>query len=122
MTGEENASWLFTPDRLVVSGGDVTFKVTNKMKAEHDFVVSPLGDTSKYVAGAMMPGMAHNDDYSSFKGTELLADLAPGKTDTKTFKLTPGLWVAACYMSSKATDGSTFLHRDHGQRIVFMVK
>jgi uncharacterized cupredoxin-like copper-binding protein len=122
MTGDEKTSWLFSPDRLVVSAGEVTFKVTNNMKAEHDFVVSPIGDTSKYVAAAMMPGMTHNDDYSSFKGTELLEDLAPGKTESKTFKLTPGLWVAACYMTSTGSDGAAFLHRDHGQRFVFMVK
>lgn len=122
MNGDEKASWLFAPDRLVVSAGDVTFKVTNTMKEEHDFVVSPVGDTSKYVAAAMMPGMSHNDDYSSFKGTELLKDLAPGKTDTKTLKLAPGLWMAACYMTSTGSDGTMFLHRDHGQRIVFLVK
>jgi len=122
MKGDEAASWLFVPDRLVVSAGDVAFKVTNNMKVEHDFVVNPQRDTSKYVSTAVMPGMAHSDDYSSFKGTELIADLAPGKSDSKTLKLTPGLYVAACYMVSKAADGTSFIHRDRGQRIVFEVR
>ncbi len=123
MTGDEAGSWLFVPDRLIVPAGTVTFKVTNRMKQAHDFVVSPQGDTSKYVASSLMPGMAmHNDDYSSFKGTELLEDLDPGKTETKTFTLTPGTWVVACYMTSKATDGTSFIHRDRGQRFVFEVR
>ena len=37
-------------------------------------------------------------------------------------KLTPGVWCAACYMVSKGTDGTSFIHRDRGQRFVFLVK
>lgn len=122
MNGDEKASWLFSPDRLVVPAGDVTFKVTNSMKAEHDFVVHPLGDTTKVVNMALMPGMGHIEDWSVIKGTELFEDLEPGKTGTKTLKLTPGLYMAACYMVSKVADGTSFIHRDRGQRIVFEVR
>ncbi|HZP97310.1 MAG TPA: hypothetical protein VFC31_13405 [Candidatus Limnocylindria bacterium] len=122
MKGDEAASWLFVPDRLVVTAGEVAFKVTNNMKVEHDFVVSPVIDTTVLVTTKIDMGMAHGFDYGKIKGTELLADLAPGKSDTKTLKLAPGLYVAACYMVGKAADGTSFLHRDRGQRFVFEVK
>jgi len=122
MKGDEAASWLLVPDRLVVNAGDVTFKVTNSMKNEHDFVVSPVIDTTKLVTTKLDMGMASGFDYGTIKGTELFVDLAPGKSDTKTLKLAPGLYVAACYMVSKAADGTSFLHRDQGQRFVFEVK
>lgn len=122
MKGDEAASWLFVPDRLVVSAGDVAFKVTNGMKVEHDFVVSPVIDTTVLVTTKIDMGMAHGFDYGKIKGTELIEDLAPGKSDTKTLKLTPGLYVAACYMTSKAADGTSFIHRDRGQRVVFEVR
>lgn len=126
MTGDEKASWLFVPDRLVLSAGEITFKATNKMKAEHDFVVHPLLDTTKVVGAALMPSMGgmggHIEDWTMVKGTELFEDLAPGKTETKTLKLGPGLYMAACYMTSKAADGTSFIHRDRGQRVVFEVK
>lgn len=69
-----------------------------------------------------MPGMGHIEDWSVIRGTELFEDLGPGKTETKTLKLTPGFYVASCYMLSKAADGTSFIHRDKGQRIVFVVK
>lgn len=122
MKGEEAGSWLFVPDRIVVPAGDVTFKVTNAMKAEHDFVVHPLIDTTKVVGMALMPGMGHIEDWSMVKGTELFEDLGPGKSETKTLKLSPGLYMAACYMVSKAADGTSFIHRDRGQRVVFEVR
>ncbi len=122
MKGDEAGSWLFVPDRLVVSAGEVNFKVTNSMKVEHDFVVSPVGDTTVLVTTKIDMGMSHGFDYGKIKGTELMEDLAPGKSDTKTLKLTPGLYVAACYMISTGADGTAFMHRDRGQRIVFQVK
>lgn len=122
MKGDEAASWLFVPDRLVVSAGEVAFKVTNSMKVEHDFVVNPLIDTTVLVTTKLDMGMAHGFDYGKIKGTELFEDLAAGKIGTKTLTLAPGLYVAACYMVSKAADGTSFIHRDRGQRFVFEVK
>ncbi|MBI4493003.1 MAG: hypothetical protein HY690_09440 [Chloroflexi bacterium] len=114
------SSWLFYPDRLVVKAGEVTFSVTNNMKEEHDFVVYPLGDISEFIKMRLQGG--EHGEYDSIKGNELIEDLSPGKTLQKTFKLTPGLWVAACFMSSKNQDGSTFIHRDRGQRFTFLAK
>ncbi len=122
MKGEEKGPWLFVPDRLLVSAGVVTFKVTNGMKAEHDFVVSPVTDTTVLVTTKIDMGMAHGFDYGKIKGTELFEDLAAGTSGTKTLTLAPGTYVAACYMVSKASDGTPFLHRDMGQRFVFEVK
>lgn len=121
MKGEEAGAWVFVPDKLVVPAGDVTFKVTNSMKAEHDFVVHPLGDLTQLVT-SKLKGAGHGFDYGMVKGTELMEDLPAGKTDSKTVKLTPGLYVAACYMVSKQPDGTPFLHSDRGQRFVFTVK
>lgn len=121
MKGEETSSWLFVPDHLVLSAGEVNFKATNSMMMEHDFVLHPLGDITPLVTFKLQ-GPGSGFDYGKVKGTELFADLPAGKTDTKTFKLTPGYWVAACYMVSKGTDGTSFIHRDRGQRIVFLVK
>lgn len=122
MKGDEAASWPFVPDRLVVSAGEVAFKVTNSMKVEHDFVVNPLIDTTVLVTTKLDMGISHGFDYGKINGTELFEDLAPGKTETKTLKLTPGLYVAACYMVSKAADGTSFIHRDRGQRFTFEVR
>ena len=121
MKGEETGSWLFVPDRLVLSAGEVSFKVTNSMMMEHDLVLHPLGDITPLVTFKLQ-GPGKGFDYMKVKGTELFEDLPAGKTDTKPFKLTPGYWVAACYMVSKGTDGTSFMHRDRGQRIVFLVK
>lgn len=121
MKGEEAGSWLFVPDRLVVSAGDVTFKVTNSMKTVHDVVLHPLGDITTLVT-FKLKGPGSGFDYGKVKGTELFEDVPIGKTETKTMKLTPGLWVAACYIAGTNADGSKFMHRDRGQRITFLVK
>ncbi len=118
MKGEEAGAWLFVPDKLVVPAGDVTFKVTNSMKMEHDFKVHPLGDISAFVT-KKLTGVK---DYASIKAIGLLDDVPAGKTETKTTKLTPGLWVGACYILAKNPDGTPFLHSDRGQRFVFTVK
>lgn len=121
MKGEETGSWLFVPDRLALSAGEVSFKVTNSMKVEHDLVLHPLGDITKLVTFKLQ-GPGSGFDYATVKGTELFEDLPAGKTDTKTFKLTPGYWVGACYMVGKNADGTKFMHRDRGQRVTFLVK
>lgn len=120
MKGEETGAWLFVPDRLVVPAGDVTFKVTNSMKMEHDFVVHPIGDVTSLVAFKLQG--KHGFDYATLKGAELIGDLPAGKSDSKTMKLTPGYWVAACYIAAKDPDGTSFIHSDRGQRFVFQVK
>jgi len=115
-----NGSWLFIPDKLAATAGDVAFKVTNNMKVEHDFVVKPLGDISKAVAASLKGG--HDTGFDELGAVELFGNLAPGKTDTKSTKLTPGYWEMACYMVGKNADGTAFQHRDMGQHIVFLVK
>lgn len=122
MKGDEAASWLFVPDRLVVRAGEVTFKVTNGMKQEHDLVVNEAGDTTALVTAELDMGMAHGFDYAKIRGTELFEDLGAGKTGQKALRLAPGRYVAACYMVSKAADGTPFLHRDRGQRFAFEVR
>jgi uncharacterized cupredoxin-like copper-binding protein len=117
--GDFASSWSFVPDTLAVPAGDVTFKVTNNLKESHDFVVYPLGDISAFVAKALSGA---DPDVSTIKGQELLSDLPAGKSDQKTMKLTPGVWAAACFMVSKNPDGTSFLHRDRGQRFTFSVQ
>lgn len=114
-----NGSWVFIPDHLVATAGDVAFKVTNNMKVEHDFVVSPLGDVSAEIATGLKTGADIDLDAPA---VPVFEDLGAGKTDSKTIKLTPGTYIMACYMVSKNADGTSFLHRDMGQRIVFIVK
>ena len=118
MTGDPNGSWVFVPDRLEVTAGDVGFKATNQMKMNHDFLVYPLGD----ISGFIPKRLAGQEDYSLIKGELLFEDLPIGQSAQKTKTLTPGMWVAACFITSKNPDGTTFIHRDRGQRITFLVK
>lgn len=121
MTGDPNGSWLFIPDRLAVPTGDVTFKVTNQMKEEHDFVVYPLEDVSEFIAMTLKGEM--EPDYSKLKGALVVkANLSSGQTIEKVEKLTPGMWAAACFMTSRNRDGTSFLHRDRGQHFSFLAQ
>ncbi len=126
MKGEDNGTWLFVPDKLVVPAGSVTFQVTNTEKVEHDFVVHQVGDGSQYTRAILSGKMSEDDAVQQMlgvlKGEKLIEDLATGKTDQKSMQLSPGRYVAACYMLSKAADGSSFIHRDRGQHFVFDVK
>jgi uncharacterized cupredoxin-like copper-binding protein len=114
-----NGSWILNPDRLVATAGDVTFTLTNGMKINHDFAVYPIGDVSGPIAAGLKSG---EDIDLTAPAVELFQDLEPGKTDSKTVKLAPGAYVMACFMVSKNADGTTFVHRDMGQRITFIVK
>jgi uncharacterized cupredoxin-like copper-binding protein len=112
-------SWLFQPDRLVMRAGQVTFSVTNKMDLDHEFVVYPITDVSAFITQQLTTqGM----EYSAIKGQQVLAKVPVGKTMQGSAQLAPGTWVAACWMVSKSTDGSSFVHRDKGQRFTFQVK
>lgn len=122
MKGEEASSWLFVPDRLVVRAGLVTFEATNSMREEHDVIVHPLGDTTMVVDEMMEHGGGHYDNWDLVKGITIFHDLTPGATRDKDITLGPGLYMAACYMMSKAADGTSFIHRDRGQRIIFEVR
>lgn len=114
-----NGSWVLIPDRLVASAGDVTFTLTNGMKIDHDFAIYPIGDVSGPIAAGLKSGQ---DIDLVAPAVGLFQDLAPGKTDSKSVKLSPGTYVMACFMVSKNADGTTFVHRDMGQRITFIVK
>ncbi|HEY8732466.1 MAG TPA: hypothetical protein VIN69_10905 [Candidatus Limnocylindria bacterium] len=114
-----DGSWVLIPDRLVATAGDVTFTLTNGMKIDHDFAVYPLGDVSGPIAAGLKSGQ---DIDLTAPAVELFQDLAPGKTDSKSVKLAAGTYVMACFMVSKNADGTTFVHRDMGQRITFIVK
>lgn len=120
MKDGSDGSWVFNLDKLVATAGDVTFKVTNNMKIEHDFIVYPIGDISGAVAASLKTG--HDTGFDTAGATELISNLAPGKTESKSIKLTPGYWAMICPMVSKNADGSAFIHRDMGQRITFLVK
>jgi plastocyanin len=115
------SSWLFVPDRLVAKAGDVVFSVTNKLTESHDFVVYPLGDVSSYVVSRFKGD--DPDVGTVIKGAqEVISDAPAGQTQQKTKTLTPGMWAAACFMVSKDQDGTSFMHRDRGQRFTFLVK
>ncbi len=112
-------SWILQPDHLVASSGKVTVNVTNNMKVNHDFVVYPIGDVSKQITEGLKAG----EDIDLADPAQAVAEnLEPGKTGSATLTLTPGTYVMACFMVSKNADGSTFVHRDMGQRITFWVK
>lgn len=112
-------SWVLIPDHLVATAGQVTVNVTNNMKINHDFVVYPIGDVSTQIAEGLKAG----EDIDLEDPAQAIAeDIEPGKTATKTIALTPGTYVMACFMVSKNADGTTFVHRDMGQRITFVVK
>lgn len=124
MKGDEAGSWLMVPDRLVATAGDVTFQLTNSMKAEHDLVVYPLRDISGFVTEVLGSDDENGGeaDYAMIKGEMLIENLEPGKSAEKSMKLTPGIWAAACFMTSQDSAGNPFLHRDRGQRFTFVVK
>lgn len=111
-------SWILQPDHLVATAGQVTVTVTNNMKINHDFTVYPIGDVSKDIADGLKAG----EDIDLDQAQPIAEDLEPGKTGTKTIALTPGTYVMACFMVSKNADGTTYVHRDMGQRISFVVK
>jgi uncharacterized cupredoxin-like copper-binding protein len=112
-------SWLFVPDRLVLRAGQVSFSVTNKMDLEHELVIYPITDVSTFVTQQLI---TQGTDYAAIHGQQVIDKIPVGKTVQATAQLTPGTWVAACWMVSKNTDGSSFLHRDKGQRFTFQVK
>ena len=114
-----NGSWLLNPDALVATAGNVTFTVTNNVKINHDFIIYPIGDVSGPIAAGLKSAL--NIDLPS-PAVSVAEDLAPGKTATKAVPLAPGTYVMACFMVSKNADGTTFVHRDMGQRITFVVK
>ncbi len=118
-TSDLASSWLFMPDRLDVKAGTVTFKVTNNMKEEHDFAVYPIGDTTSFIAMQLKGGM--DPDYDTIHAQVVQANLEAGQSVTKALRLTPGVYVAACYMVSKGADGVSFVHMEHGQRFTFTV-
>ncbi len=123
MTGDEAGSWLFVPDRVVVNAGQVTFKVTNHMKAKHEFVVHKIGDLVEFKQTLLKGAHAEvHEELEPLAAQELIEDLDPGKTEEKTVQLSPGVWVAACYLVSQNPDGSSFIHSDRGQHITFIVK
>jgi uncharacterized cupredoxin-like copper-binding protein len=111
-------AWLFIPDHLVLKAGDVTFVALNEMNESHDLVISPIGDVSAFIETRLAEGQA---DYKRINGLELMSDLSPRRTASTTVALAPGIYVAACYMVSKATDGTLFVHSDRGQRFTFRV-
>jgi len=111
-------AWLLTTDHLTVKAGDVTFVLANEMAESHDLVVSRIGDVAAFIETRLAAGQA---DYSRINGVELVSDLPPRRTASKTIGLVPGTYVAACYMVSKATDGTLFVHADRGQRFTFRV-
>jgi uncharacterized cupredoxin-like copper-binding protein len=119
-TGDLASSWLFKPDKLVVKAGDVTFKVTNNMKDEHDFVLYQIGDVTDFISMVLKSDMDPN--YDALHAQVVKANLESGKSETKTVKLTPGVWVAACFMVSKNPDGTSFVHMERGQRFTFTVQ
>jgi len=96
-------AWLFIPDHLVLKAGDVTFVAVNEMNESHDLVISPIGDVSAFIETRLAEGQA---DYKRINGLELMSDLSPRRTASTTVALAPGIYVAACYMVSKATDGT----------------
>jgi uncharacterized cupredoxin-like copper-binding protein len=111
-------TWLLIPDHLAAKAGDVTFVLANDMDESHDLVVSRIGDVGAFIETRLADGQA---DYSRINGVELASDLAPRRTASKTIALAPGTYVAACYMVSKATDGTLFIHADRGQHFTFRV-
>jgi len=117
-TGVLADSWLFVPDRLTAKAGEVSFTVNNQMPTNHDFVVYPLGDISAFIASRF----AGQEDYSPIQGTKLVGNLPADQSARNTISLTPGWWAAACFMISQNPDGTTFLHRDKGERFTFLVQ
>jgi uncharacterized cupredoxin-like copper-binding protein len=116
-TGELASSWLFIPDHLVAKQGKVTFNITNHMDMNHDTVVYPLGNISDLIKDRLAGG----ENYDMIKGQQLAEDLEPNKSITATADLTPGWWVAACFVVSTLSDGTKYVHRDRGQRVTFLV-
>lgn len=111
-------TWLLIPDHLAVKAGDVTFVLANEMSESHDLVVSRIGDVGAFIETRLADGQA---DYARIDGVELVSDLSPRRTASKTIALALGTYVAACYMVSKAMDGTLFVHADRGQRFTFRV-
>ncbi len=116
-TGDLKVSWLMVPDHLVAKAGEVTFNVANKMDMEHDLVVYPLGDVSAFIKDRLAGG----ENVEMINGEILSEGLAGGKSESKKKTLTPGWWVAACFVVSKLPDGTGYVQRDRGQRFTFLV-
>lgn len=116
-TGDLESSWLLVPDSLMAKSGEVTFNLNNNMDMAHDFVVYPLGNISAFIADRLAGG----ENIEMIDGQQLAEDLEAGDSISATAELTPGWWIGACFVVSQLPDGTSYVHRDRGQRFTFLV-
>ncbi len=108
-------------------GGNVTIKADNTGVITHELVLVrapsiaslPLVTTpgGERAVGAVDEAAISETDTIGETG-----DVKPGKTVTKTFKLTPGTYVMFCNIDDKNADGTVTNHFVHGMTAVLTVK
>jgi uncharacterized cupredoxin-like copper-binding protein len=109
--------WYVLPDKRTVDEGNITFKILNQGRMEHEFIVIkttlPVHDLPVHEKGL--------DEKKAGKTLGEIEDIRPGETREETFYMPPGNYVLFCN-KVEIEDHETISHYRHGMRVAFTVK
>jgi uncharacterized cupredoxin-like copper-binding protein len=126
---ETEEAWSFNLDRTEVPTGEVTFKVTNEGKFEHELMIYPAQDLSHMLeelveAAEAGEEAAHGEEIEglvlSLEGEDELV-LEPGESGSFTVSLTPGSYELGCVIV-ETVGGETFTHHEKGMHTTLTVE
>src|SRR5258706_9519427 len=90
-----DTAYVLTADQTSVKAGDVTFKVTDQGKKDHETVLLKLDGTTAYDK-LPIDGATNRVGEDTNVGETGDPDLTPGETRSFTVNLTPGTYVLVC--------------------------
>jgi len=119
--------YAMVPDPATLKAGSVKVVAHNTGTITHELVLVrapsvaslPLVTTA---GGERAVGDVDEEAISKADTIGETGDVKPGKTVTKTFRLTPGTYVMFCNIDDKSADGTVLNHFQHGMRAVLTVK
>ena len=119
--------YAMVPDPATLKAGLVKIVAHNTGTITHELVLVrapsvaslPLVTTA---GGERAVGDVDEEAISKADTIGETGDVKPGKTVTKTFRLTPGTYVMFCNIDDKSADGTVLNHFQHGMRAVLTVK
>ena len=109
--------WYVLPDKNAVNTGNITFKVSNHGRMDHEFIVTK---TATPFDALPVTEEGLNEKKA---GTELgeIEDIPPGETRMITLHLTPGRYILYCNKMGME-DHQMFSHYRRGMRVAFTVR
>ncbi len=115
------------PHPATVKAGTVTIVAHNVGTITHELVLvrAPTVASLPLVTKAGGERAVGDVDEAAISKANTIGetgDVKPGKTVTKTFRLTPGTYVMFCNIDDKVADGTVLNHFAHGMRAVLTVK